>query len=205
MRSIFKQIVDVNNTNATMKKKQRKSSNFKLDVTILCIAMFICIVTIYLSFLVILKQWNPNNLQLVDPRECKCDCWDGAYRGPNIRRDFLSLDHKTSEYKFVYFNLERQTLYICFLAILYIHLFMVSITGFIYNLIFSFKSIRFEMVFLFICSYYSNFYSFWATFNYLNDVTGSKYFFAQIYYGMTELCLAYIAYQLHATKKKRQI
>ena len=56
---------------------------------------------------------------------------------------------------------------------------------------------RVEMLLLFSASYYSNFYSFWSIFNYLNDGTGSKYFLAQIYYGFTELGLAYLTYRMH--------
>ena len=55
---------------------------------------------ILLVGLVILKQWKPNDMKLVDPKECKCDCWDGLYRGPRIPRNFLSLDvTNTSDYK----------------------------------------------------------------------------------------------------------
>ena len=181
------------------KKKidEPSAPSFKSDACVLLLSLLILMAVLAITFRVILKQWSPGRIELVDPRECKCDCWDGLYRGQRLPRNFLSFRGSLSDYKFVYFNLEKQTLTIFLFAALYLHLFMIAITGFLNTLWYARKQLRVEMLLLFSASYYSNFYSFWAIFNYLNDGTGSKYFLAQIYYGFTELGLAYLTYRMH--------
>ena len=159
------------------------------DACMLLLSLLILMAVLAITFRVILKQWNPGRIELVDPRECTCDYWDGLYRGQRLPRNFLSFRGSLSDYKFVDFNLERQTMYIFLFDALYLHLFMIAITGFLKTLWYTRKQLRLEMLLLFSASYYANFYSFWAIFNYLNDGTGSKYFLAQVYYGFTELGL----------------
>ena len=49
--------------------------------------MLICVSVIYVSFRVILKQWKPNDLTLVDPKECKPDELEEAVVHENVHHD----------------------------------------------------------------------------------------------------------------------
>ena len=102
------------------KKKidEPSAPSFKSDACVLLLSLLILMAVLAITFRVILKQWSPGRIELVDPRECKCDCWDGLYRGQRLPRNFLSFRGSLSDYKFVYFNLEKQTLTIFLFAAL---------------------------------------------------------------------------------------
>jgi hypothetical protein len=118
---------------------------------------------------------------------CKCDCWDGFFRGV----------HSRGGYKIFYFNYERQIIIILCILLFYSEL----LRHILLNIIQRKKLI----LLLLIPSIYSNFYGVWSIINYINDSDYNRMLKSQIYFSLTELIASYIFYQCLVIKTTKQI
>jgi hypothetical protein len=124
---------------------------------------------------------------LVDKENCKCDCWDGFFRGIYSR----------GGYKLFYFNYEEKIIFILCILLFYSELLRRTLLNMILKKQF--------ILLLIIPSIYSNFYGVWAIINYINDHDYNRMLKSQIYFSVTELIASYIFYQCLVIKNKMEI
>jgi hypothetical protein len=139
--------------------------------------------------------YNQDNLDHpVDKLNCKCDCWDGFYRGIHAKH------HRHTHYKAFYFNYDKQMISILILFFVYAQLLRKCLEK-IFKLVlieikclqrsqtklFKSKSImRWPILINLIISIYTNYYGTWSIINYFND-RDYRMIKSQIFFSLTEL------------------
>jgi hypothetical protein len=139
--------------------------------------------------------YNQDNLDRpVDKLNCKCDCWDGFYRGVHAKH------HRQTHYKAFYFNYDKQMIYILIVFIVYAQLLrkcLEKMLKLVWNEIkflhlrrtksINSKSIlRWPILINLIISVYTNYYGTWSIINYIND-RDYRMIKSQIFFSLTEL------------------
>ena len=124
-----------------------------------------------------------NLIRPVDRATCRCDCWDGFFRGTYGR----------GGYKTFYFNYEKQMIIILGLLLFYSELLRKCLLQ-----IFNYDPRLFP---LFVPSIYSNFYGIWSIINYLNDHDYDRMLKSQLFFSFTELTASYLFLQGVCRKK----
>ena len=119
------------------------------------------------------------------PYNCTCDCFDRQFKGSYFR--------ESSQYRSIYFNMEKRTAYIVAMTIFYILLLFKYVDKALLAL---FKG---KLNFLvLICSsigFFSHFYNWWTTLNYIND-RFYIFWYSQWFFNITELIPASSIYVL---------
>jgi len=139
--------------------------------------------------------YNQDNLDHpVDKLKCKCDCWDGFYRGIHAKH------HRQTHYKAFYFNYDKQMISILILFFVYSQLLrkclekifklvFIEIKCFHHNQTKSFRSksiMRWAILINLIISIYTNYYGTWSIINYFND-RDYRMIKSQLFFSLTEL------------------
>ncbi|CAF0809467.1 unnamed protein product [Brachionus calyciflorus] len=168
--------------------------NYNSFVEIVKFSLSSVVATIIISTsLVVSTQisgYNEINLKNpLDKSTCKCDCWDGFYRGI-----FPKMSNGT-EYKVFYFNYDRQIVLIIFLFLTYGELLRKCVVK-ILKSVQSYKilKIRWFLLVNLIVSIYSNYYGAWCLINYLND-RDYRMINSQIFFSLSELVISYIYFK----------
>eukprot|EP00741_Cyanophora_paradoxa_P014552 tig00020806_g14032.t1 len=118
-----------------------------------------------------------------DRQSCQNDCFDGKFKGAhggNVRG-----------YKYVYFNMERTTLWILLWFLLYMQVLAAGL-GRAASLAVAGR-LRWGPFLVLAASFFSHFYGSWCVFNYLNESgLGTQPLLAsQLFFSLTELASAY--------------
>lgn len=95
----------------------------------------------------------------VDKRYCSCSCWDSVFKG--------TYESGIASYKHMYFNATRSSLKIWILTVGGI-IALYECTKYLLQLMHRDK-VRYPMAFLFLCSLFSHYYSWWSYVNFYND------------------------------------
>lgn len=164
----------------------------KLKVFLFLLTTILTCLTI--AFLLLLSTtisgYNKENLNSsVDIKKCKCNCWDGFYRGLFPRTS------ENTEYKIFYFNYRIEMIYIIFVFLFYAELLKVFLTKLI-NLLLNdgIKSIRLGVLFVLILNLYANYNDAWHLLNYLND-SFYRSFKNQLFHSVLNILPSFIYYQ----------
>jgi hypothetical protein len=142
-----------------------------------------------LTFMFVIYYVIPNAIGLlrrndpkVDKDHCGCMCFDGLNKGKYGR----------GGYKFVYWNMDKETYIIVMLWFLYFAFFVRTIER-VLNL-FREGRLNYFWLFVLLCSIQPTFYSMWALWNYINDRIYHLYYH-QIYFTVTETINFVVIYQ----------
>ena len=90
---------------------------------------------------------------------CSNTCWDTVFK--------VGYEKTPAGYKHVYFNVTANTMMIWIITVCAV-ITLYESTKHLFKLYWK-NSLRLSMVLLFVCSIYSNYYTWWSYFNYIND------------------------------------
>lgn len=127
---------------------------------------------------ILLSYYKPNASR-PSRDTCTCSCWDGLFKGPHPRLNFL----------FFYFNTEYQTLLIFVIAYVFMSLLQVIVQSGIKTLVKN-KSLAPIPTVILILSCYSNIYGVWSIINYINE-SSSLMYYSQWFFVLTEIPITY--------------
>lgn len=162
------------------------------------------IITMSMVLSTTISGYNPGSLNNpVDKKNCKCDCWDGFYRG---------IHDKTSAgtyYKAFYFNYDSHTIIILFVFLFYSQMLkevLVKILKLVIidcEIFFGSKEInsmqkqkylRYGVLINLLIAVYSNYYGIWNVINYLND-RDNRMINSQLFFSISELVPSYLYFK----------
>jgi hypothetical protein len=172
------------------KELQPRLKELGLSFLVHSLSFFIPTVGIALGYLRELSAHDASpethhSLHTVEKEDCTCSCWDGLYKGRH--------HHPLPTYLFVYFNSEKETLALFFLAYSYFALFQVLLSRAL-KVALSGKP-RLWIIPLLVLSCYSHIYGGWCLFNYLNQEFYLMWR-SQIFFCLTEVPITYVLWRL---------
>jgi hypothetical protein len=185
-----------------------KTNAYKIITFVLSTLLTVLVISIGLVMSTAFTGYYEYNIKNpVDKNSCKCDCWDGLYRGVHARESHNTL------YKAFYFNYDKQLIVILFAFLLYAQLLREILVKIIKTFLQNFHSIlnnsseysndsevykrrniRYGVLINLIVSTFSNYFGLWAIINYLND-RDYRMIRSQIFFSLTELLPSYLYFE----------